>query len=162
MNDEPPREELPRDPLTEHAELIGRVAIAWNNVHRLIGQMFEAFTESEEAKKRYWAMTSDRAQRTLALAAGAAAMRTIPDLKERLEREICAIDAMAGTRNTAIHTFWTVSSPDWKVRPHDVSPRKVRDDFVEHFERTMGELTARHLILWMILGEYHAQVSAHK
>jgi hypothetical protein len=40
-----PKDEV--DPIAAHAELIGRVAIAWNDLHRVIGQLFEEFSDSE-------------------------------------------------------------------------------------------------------------------
>ena len=39
--------------VARHAELIGRVTLMWSDVHAQVGQLFEDFCASEEARKKY-------------------------------------------------------------------------------------------------------------
>ena len=103
----------------KHAELVGRVTLMWSDIHRLLGRLFEAFSNSEEARKRYRGTRSDRVQRQLVLSVGSVALKGLPDLQQTLEATIGKIDALARDRNLAIHTFWTATKlPDRKIQPH--------------------------------------------
>lgn len=123
------------DPIAAHAELIGRVAIAWNDLHRAIGQLFEEFSDSEAAKQRYWSARSDAVQRNLTFAAGVTALKPLLELRQRFETAMREIDALAGDRNAALHTYWTRNFPDRKIGPHEQVPKhkRLRDDFVTQF-----------------------------
>jgi len=144
------------DPIAAHAELIGRVAIAWNDLHRVIGQLFEEFSDSEAAKQRYWAVRSDAAQRNLAFAAGVAALRKLPNLRQRFETTMKEIDALAGDRNAALHTYWTRTFPDRKIGPHEQVPkhRQLRDNFVAQFTELVSKLSRYQIELWNLHIDY--------
>jgi len=144
------------DPIAAHAELIGRVAIAWNDLHRVIGQLFEEFSNSETAKQRYWATRSDAGQRNLAFAAGMAALRLLPELRQRFETTMREIDALAGDRNAALHTYWTRNFPDRKIGPHEQIPRhgRLRDDFVAQFTDLVARLGRFQVELWNLHIDY--------
>jgi hypothetical protein len=129
--------------IARHAELIGRVALLWSDVHQHIGQLFEQFTPSAEERKRYWDTPSDNAQRQLARAAASVALREYPDLRERFEKTLDEIDRLAGDRNAAIHSYWAIDLPNGKILPHrSVPPHKsLRADFEVQFKQLMEKLS---------------------
>jgi hypothetical protein len=149
-----PKDEV--DPIAAHAELIGRVTIAWNDLHRVIGQLFEEFSESEAAKQRYWAVRSDAGQRNLAFAAGMAALRLLPELRQRFETTMKEIDALAGDRNAALHTYWTRTFPDREIGPHEQVPKqgRLRDDFAAQFTELVSKLSRYQTELWNLHIDY--------
>jgi hypothetical protein len=152
-----PKDEV--DPIAAHAELIGRVAIAWNDLHRVIGQLFEEFSDSEAAMQRYWSVRSDATQRNLAFAAGMAALRLMPELRRRFETAMREIDTLAGDRNAALHTYWTRTFPDRKIGPHEQIPKhgRLREDFVAQFTELVEKLGRYQTALWNLHIDYFAR-----
>jgi hypothetical protein len=139
-----------RDAVSKHAELIGRVALLWSDIHRQLGELFEAFTKSQDERTRYWTTPSDRLQRQLILSAASIALKEFPDLQETLELTLRKIDALAGDRNAAIHTFWAATPPpERKVRPRAYIPKHkaLRDDFEAQFKELLTALSE----LWLTL-----------
>ncbi len=144
------------DPIAAHAELIGRVTIAWNDLHRVIGELFEEFSDSEAARQRYWSVRSDAGQRNLAFAAGMAALRLFPELRQRFETTMVEIDRLAGDRHAALHTYWTRKFPDRKIGPHEQVKRhgRLRDDFVKQFTELVKKLSHYQTQLWNLHIDY--------
>lgn len=145
-----------QDDIDAHAALIGRVAIAWNDLHRVIGQLFEEFCDSDAGKQRYWSTRSDAAQRNLAFAAGMAALRLIPELRQRFETAMREINDLAGDRNAALHTYWTRTSPDRKIGPHEqvLKHGRLREDFVPQFTELVEKLARHQRELWNLHIDY--------
>jgi len=112
---------------------------AWNDLHRVIGQLFEEFCGSETAKQQYWSTRSDAAHRNLAFAAGTAALRLMPELRQRFETAMREINGLAGDRNAALHTYWTRTFPDRKIGPHEQIPKhgRLREDSAKNSIRSM-------------------------
>jgi hypothetical protein len=77
----------PVDLMTEHAELLGRLVVAWNEVHWLVYVLFAKFSgmEPEQAKDVFFELKSDRSQRGIALAASKTALAKYPTLWGRSE-----------------------------------------------------------------------------
>ena len=157
-NGEKPGSEL----ISRHAELIGRVTLMWSDVHRMIGQLFEDFSVSEEARKRYWGMASDRTQRQLLLSVGSVAHREFPDLQERLEKTLVEIDRLAGDRNAAIHTYWAINLPEGKIHAHRRVPthKRLRDDFEVQFKELLRTLSDHWLVLFDLRIDYFDRKAA--
>ena len=141
--------------VAQHAELIGRVALMWADVHRIMGQLFEDFSVSEEARQRYQATPSDRVQRQLVLSVGSVALQQFPDLRNILETTIKQVDALAGDRNAAIHTYWVIDY-EGKIRANRDFPshKRVRDDFEMQFKQLLGALAGCHLTLFNLRVNY--------
>jgi hypothetical protein len=129
--------------VARHAELIGRVTLMWSDVHAKVGQLFEDFCASEEARKRYWETQSDRTQRQLLLSVGSVALQDYPDLRERLEKTLAEIDRLAKDRNAAIHTYWAIDLPAGKILPHRRVPshKSLRADFEVQFNQLLEKLS---------------------
>jgi hypothetical protein len=139
-----------------HAELIGRVTLMWNDVHAQVGQLFEDFCASEEARRRYWETQLDRTQRQLLLSVGSVALQNYPDLHERLEKTLAEIDRLAGDRNAAIHTYWAIDLPAGKILPHRRHPshKRLREDFEVQFNQLLEKLSDQWLSLFDLRIDY--------
>jgi hypothetical protein len=97
--------------VARHAELIGRVTLMWSDVHAQVGQLFEDFCASADARKQYRKIQSDRVQRQMLLSAGSVALQEHPDLCDQLEKTLAAIERLAADRNAAVHTYWAIDLP---------------------------------------------------
>jgi hypothetical protein len=125
---------------------IGRVAAGWVDVNYLIYLLFVDFSgmPSEQAKDVFFALKADYAQRDITLAAGQAALAKHPDLWESFRRLIKEIGGLAGERNAAVHTMWSLhwdalwpmAFPTFKVGPacNTKPPGKLREDFQIQFK----------------------------
>jgi len=155
----------PPDLITEHAELIGRVVIAWNDVQWLVSVLFVDFSgmPDEQARDVFFTLKSDFAQRDIVLAAGKTALAKYPALWEQLQKTIKAINDLAGERNAAVHTMWGVEWVYWGgmsysakigllpgVRPH----KRLRDDFVAQCAELRQKLEDHSMELNGIRSEY--------
>jgi hypothetical protein len=139
--------------VARHAALIGHVTLMWSDVHAQVGQLFEDFCASEEARKRYWETQSERTQRQRLLSVGSVALQDYPDLRERLETTLAEIDRLATDRNAAIHTYWAIDFPAGKILPHRrVPPHKsLRADFEVQFNELLEKLSDH----WLSLFDLH-------
>ena len=142
--------------VARHAELIGRVTLMWSDVHAQIGQLFDLFCASPEARKRYWETQSDRIQRQLLLSVGSVALQTYPDLWERLEKTLAGIERLAGDRNASVHTYWAVDLPSGKILPHRRIPqhKRLRADFEVQFKQLLQALSDHWISLWDLRIDY--------
>jgi hypothetical protein len=149
-------EEAGAELVARHAELIGRVTLMWSDVHAQIGQLFEDFCASAEARKRYWETQSDRAQRQLLLSVGSVALQEYPDLHERLERTLAEIDRLTRDRNAAIHTYWAIDLPSGKILPHRRLPphKRLRPDFEAQFNELLQKLSDHWINLFDLRIDY--------
>jgi hypothetical protein len=152
MTDEGTDSEL----IARHAELIGRVTLMWSDVHAQVGQLFEDFCASAEARRRYWETQSDRIQRQLLLSVGSVALQEHPDLRERLEKTLAEIDGLARDRNAAIHTYWAIDSPGGKILPHRRvrSHKRLRTDFEAQFNELLHTLSDHWISLFDLRIDY--------
>ena len=142
--------------VASHAELIGRVAVVWNDVHVQAGQLFEAFCASAEERKQYWDIPNDHAQRRRLLCEGTFALQEYPDLYERLEETLAEIDHLQQDRNAAIHTYWAVDFPAGKILPHRQVPshKRLRPDFEQQFNELLKKLSEHWRSLWHLRIDY--------
>jgi hypothetical protein len=153
------------DPITgggvvaRHAELIGRVTLMWSDVHAQVGQLFEDFCSSEEARKGYWETQSDRTQRQLLLSVGSVALQDYPDLRARLEKTLAEIERSARDRNAAIHTYWAIDLPAGKIVPHRRLPshKRLGEDFEAQFNQLLEKLSDHWLSLFDLRIDYFDQ-----
>ncbi|MFZ2081576.1 MAG: hypothetical protein WAV38_33995 [Xanthobacteraceae bacterium] len=142
--------------VARHAELIGRVTLMWNDVHMQVGQLFEDFCASAEARKRYWETQSDRTQRQLLLSVGSIALQEYPDLRERLEKTLAEIDRLARDRNAAVHSYWAIDLPGGKILPHRRVPphKRLRPDFEAQFNELLQALSDHWISLFDLRIDY--------
>jgi hypothetical protein len=160
MTDEKTSSEL----VARHAELIGRVTLMWSDVHAEVGQLFEDFCASAEARKRYWEIQSDHRQRQMLLSEGSFALQEYPDLYERLEKALAAIDHLAQDRNAAIHTYWAIDLPTGKILARRRFPphKRLRADFEDQFEGLLEKLSNLWLTLFDLRIDYFDRNARHE
>ena len=142
--------------VARHAELIGRVTLMWSDIHAQAGQLFEDFCASAEARKQYWGTQNDRKQRQTLLCEGSFALQEYPDLWERLEKALAAIDQLAGDRNAALHTYWAIDLPAGKILPHRRLPshKRLRPDFEAQFNELLNKLSDHWISLFDLRIDY--------
>jgi hypothetical protein len=157
----------PSDVVNEHAVLIGRVAIAWNDLSDVLGRLFEALTgmTAEMARAVLFSNPSDRAQRLMVASAAAIILADNGPLRERLMRSIKEVDALAAERNAAIHTSWVAeiyttgpATNEIRMKPSSgvVRHKKLRDDFEQQFEDLKAKIQNK---FWELEGIYKEVVA---
>jgi hypothetical protein len=133
------------DIIAEHAALIGRVTIAWNDLNHILGYLFRLFSGMPEDKATaiYFAPKSDTTQRAVLKAVAEIALKPHPDIWQPFKKSLDRINGLAGERNAAIHTSWVVSFPSLKFVPAASIPLhgSLKPDFVAQFEALRGELS---------------------
>jgi hypothetical protein len=156
VNNPPPNDKTGDELVASYAELIGRVAVVWNDVHAQIGQLFEDFCASAEERKRYWEIQNDHAQRQRLRSEGTFALQEYPDLWERLEKTLIEIDHLAQDRNAAVHSYWAIDLPAGKILPHRQVPshRRLRTDFEAQFNELLNKLSEQWRGLWNLRIDY--------
>lgn len=142
-----------------HAELIGRVILAWNNnVHQLL-QIFIHITglDSPLADAIFFSH-QDRGQRML-IRQLAATVGIEPEAQKRLSKLLERLEKVSTGRNLAAHTIFGVSLFDratgaWGpiVVPALRQDTRLEADFTGQFERAERELAAiyRGLEEWLL------------
>jgi hypothetical protein len=127
-----------RDFVTEHAALIGRVAIAWNDLNYILSHLFERFSgmPEDKAKALYFLPKSDSMQRQMLMAVAEIALGPYPDLLANFKDCMKQINLLAGERNAAMHTSWAVAIPGNRFVPAPQLPThgSLKPDFVAQFE----------------------------
>lgn len=125
------------DFVAEHAALIGRVAIAWNDLNYILSYLFRVFTGMPEDKATaiYFTPKSDSNQRELLMAAAKIALEPYPEIWQAFKKSFDKIKSFAGERNAAIHTSWAVTFPEPKFVPASEMPihGSLRPDFASQF-----------------------------
>ena len=121
-----------QDLLTEHAQLIGSVVIAYNKVQWVISVLFVALSgmPAEEARDIFFTLKSDRLQRDITLAAGKTALAGHPALWERFETTLEKVNELAGERNAAVHTMWAIDWQYWGSRRRRSRMKNLRMTFL--------------------------------
>jgi hypothetical protein len=131
------------DPIAAHAELIGRVAMAWNSVQYMIFLLFTRLSglSPSKAEAIFFALKADAAQRDITSELAAVALKARPPLLARCNTILRDIGKRAGERNAATHTIWEVGAagaitPTQGVRVHT----KLRADFTVQFRELESAL----------------------
>jgi hypothetical protein len=135
----------PNDIISEHAALIGRVAIAWNDLNHVLSFLFRLFSGMPEDKATavYLTPKSDSTQRQLLKAVAQIALEPHPEIWQAFKKSLDSINALAGERNAAIHTSWAVQFPEPKFVPAASMPLHgaLKPDFITQFEALRDKLS---------------------
>jgi hypothetical protein len=125
------------DFVSEHAALIGRVAIAWNDLNYILSYLFQIFTgmPKDRATAIYFTPKSDATQRELLMAAAKIALEPYPEIWQAFKSSFDKIKSFAGERNAAIHTSWAVTFPEPRFVPASTMPihGSLKPDFASQF-----------------------------
>ena len=127
-----------RDIVADHAELIGRVAIAWNDLNHMLSILFQMLSglPADKARAIYFTPRSDTAQREILTAVGKAALEVAhPALWTSFKICMDGIGPLSGERNAAIHTSWVLVIPENKFAPSPAMPKHkaLQTDFAQQF-----------------------------
>lgn len=132
------------DFVAEHAVLIGRVAIAWNDLNFILSYLFEQFTgmSKEKSDAIYFLPKSDGTQRQMLSAVAQVALRPYPDILSSFNECMKRINSFAGECNAAMHTSWAVAIPGGHFVPAPQLPThgSLKPDFVAQFESLKNNL----------------------
>jgi hypothetical protein len=135
---------LERDFVTEHAALIGRVAIAWNDLNHILSHLFQRFSGMSEEKARavYFLPRSDSTQRQMLGAVAEIALASHPEILAGFKECMKQINALAAERNAAMHTSWAVAISGGHFVPAPQLPvhSALKPDFAAQFESLRARL----------------------
>lgn len=112
-------DERPKDPIAAHAELIGRVTLAWTHVQYIMFLLFTEITRlpPDAAEGIFFSLKADSAQREITLAVADTLLGDTPSLRDRVKITLREIGNLAGQRNAAAHTIWTIEVPSGGFAP---------------------------------------------
>ena len=140
-----------QDFVTEHAALIGRVAIAWNDLNYMLSYLFQQFSTipNDRARAIYFSLKSDATQRKVLMAVAKIALAPHPDILHSFKVCMGQIDALAGERNAAMHTSWVVAvSGDQFVPAREIpAHRALKPDFPAQFQSLRERLNDQYFAL---------------
>lgn len=147
-----------RDIVAEHAEMIGRVAIAWTDLDQILGNLFELFSglTPDKARAIYFLPKSDRAQRDMLREVAKIALEPHPDLLSSFKSAIDGIDTLSRERNAAMHQSWGVQFPDPKFVPSHLTPthKALKADFATQFQSLQRQLNDKFFELFAVRKEF--------
>jgi hypothetical protein len=147
-----------QDFVAEHAALIGRVAIAWNDLNFILSYLFEQFTgmTKEKAAAIYFLPRSDSTQRQMLSAVAQIALRPYPDILSSFNECMKRINLLAGERNAAMHTSWAVAIPGGHFVPAPQLPihGSLKPDFAAQFEALKDNLNNQFFALDKVRREF--------
>jgi hypothetical protein len=138
----------------EHAALLGRVTLAWNDCHYAVFNIFYDLSGMtwEQSQAVFFSLKADRAQRqaTIALMKEVLASENDQGMFVAGKNLLNKLDGLADERNIATHTMWVVMMPQREIVPHPHMRHhaNLKEDFRTQFDNLstkLGEL-ARDLL----------------
>jgi hypothetical protein len=127
-----------KDIVAEHAELIGRVTVAWNDLNQILSILFEMLSglPPEKANAIYSTPQSDRAQRDMLMAVAKIALEPHPSIWLPFKTCMEGINSLSSQRNAAIHTSWVLKIPGNEFAPSPILPKHkaLKADFASQFQ----------------------------
>jgi hypothetical protein len=139
----------------DHAALLGRVALAWNDCHYVVLSIFHTLSGVSWSKACaiFFALKSDHDRREIALALMKEVLNTENDrrMRELGTQLFGRLAGLAGERNAATHTMWASVMPDGEVQPHPALPRPkvLKDNVRAQFSELTTELRNLFRELWL-------------
>jgi hypothetical protein len=130
----------------QHAALLGRVTLAWNDCHYMVLWIFRTVSGLSWSKAcdSFLAQKTDHNRRGITLRLMKEVLNTRNDdqMRERGTQLLDQLGKLADERNLATHTIWASVMPDREVRPHPALPRseKLKDDFKSQFSHLTTKL----------------------
>jgi hypothetical protein len=152
------------DIVAEHAEMIGRVALAWTDLDQVLGNLFELFSglTTDKAQAIYFLPKSDRTQREMLRTIAKIALEPHPDLWSSFKSAMDGIDTLSRERNAAMHQSWGVQFPDPKFVPSHLTPRHkaLKPDFATQFQSLQKQLNDKFFELLEVRKEYRKRIGS--
>jgi hypothetical protein len=162
--------------IEEHAALLGRVTLAWNDCHYLVLLIFNTLADEgwEKACSTFFEQTSDHNRRGIAQTRIKEVLNTKNDeqMREKGTQLLDKLAKLAVERNLATHTMWasvpiqtmwTVGAPKNEIRPHPAvpMPKNLEQDFKSQFTSLTTKLGSllRELDLYENALAVHLEIS---
>ena len=134
--------------IEEHAALLGRVTLAWNDCHYMVLLIFNILSDEgwEKACATFFEQKYDHNRRGITLKRMKKVLKSKND-KLMLEKGTRLLEDLANLaleRNLATHTMWaslpiqtmwTIGTPKNEIRPHPAVPKpeNLEEDFKYQF-----------------------------
>lgn len=124
----------------EHAAMLGRVTLAWNDCHYAVFHIFHDLSGMtwEKSQAVFYSLKADRAQRqaTIALMKEVLASDNDQGVFEVGQNLLNRLDGLADERNLATHTMWAVMMPEREITPHPLMRHhaNLKEDFRTQFD----------------------------
>ena len=162
--------------IEEHAALLGRVTLAWNDCHYMVLWIFHTLSgvSWEKACATFFEQNSDHNRRGITLTRMKEALNTKNDelMLEKGTELLDNLTNLAVERNLAthtmwasapIHTMWTTGTPKNEIRPHPAVPRpkNLEEDFKSQFTSLTTKLGSllRELVLYENALAVHLEIT---
>ena len=124
----------------EHAAMLGRVTLVWNDCHYAVFLIFHVLSGMtwERSQAVFFSLKVDRAQRqaTIALLKEVLSSDNDHGMFETGKNLLNKLDSLADERNLATHTMWGVMMPEREITPHPHMRHHslLKKDFRAQFE----------------------------
>lgn len=135
-------------PLTFLATNIGRITIAWNDIHFFVFTMFWRMNGNDPAKAMdiFFALRADSAQRDITAGLANSALAPWPELQQQAISALNAIGKLAGRRNAFVHAMWIFESQEGDIEHKSLfapsSPKLSAKDIATELEQLGAEIEA--------------------
>jgi hypothetical protein len=158
--------------IEDHAALLGRVTLAWNDCHYRVLLIFNILSgeDWEKACATFFDQPTDQNRRGITRTRIKKVLDSENDkqLREKGTQLLDALDNSAKERNLAthtmwasvpIHTMWTVGTPKNEIRPHPAVPKP--ENLEADFESQFTSLTTKLGSLLEELEYYEDALATH-
>jgi hypothetical protein len=158
--------------IEDHAALLGRVTLAWNDCHYMVLLIFNTLSDEgwEKACTTFFEQPSDHNRRAITQTRIKEVLNTKNDepMREKGTQLLDALYKLAKERNLATHTMWasvpihtmlTVGTPKNEIRPHPAVP--TPENLEEDFESQFRSLTTKLGSLLRKLELYESALAVH-
>jgi hypothetical protein len=158
--------------IEEHAALLGRVTLAWNDCHYMVLLIFNILSDEgwEKACATFFEQKYDHNRRGITLKRMKKVLKSKND-KLMLEKGTRLLEDLANLaleRNLATHTMWaslpiqtmwTIGTPKNEIRPHPAVPKP--ENLEEDFKYQFTSLTTKLGSLLRELMLYESALAVH-
>ena len=146
-------------PLSDLTEKIGKLTIAWNDLHFFVFSIFWQLNGNDAARSSaiFFSIQSDRTHRQVTVALAKVVLAIVPRLCESLIGLLEEVNKLSGRRNDVIHAMWAFDG-NWQDGAASVfapsSPRLSKKRLDEELDKLLREL----LILRMKVAQSHTLI----
>jgi hypothetical protein len=156
----------------DHAALLGRVTLEWNNCHLMILRIYHTLSGADwdKACAEYFEQNSDHNRRGITQTRIKEVLNTKNDepMREKGKQLLDSLEKLSDERNLATHTMWamvpthtmwTIGTLKNEVRPHPAVP--LPEKLEEDFESQFRSLTTKLRSLLRELQLYESGLAVH-
>jgi hypothetical protein len=158
--------------IEEHAALLGRVTLAWNDCHYMVLLIFNTLSDEgwEKACATFFDQKYDHNRRGIVGTRMKKVLKSINDklMLEKGTQLLEDLENLTLERNLATHTMWasvpiqtmwTIGTPNNEIRPHPAVPTPI--NLEQDFKSQFTSLTTKLGTLLRDLQLYEAALAVH-